>query len=130
MKLGKVLCLILVAAAVASNAEAAVRRCGQSVTSGPQQASSVALGQKRAIAAWAKAAGIANGERFTNWRLAFTKSLSCRPATSSGVICEARGAPCVIEQVPSNALPPALKVPEPKVIPVLPRPAGSKAIDA
>lgn len=115
---GVLLAGVLLAGLVGASAAgvAAVRTCGEVVTSGPQSAASIAEAQKLAIAAWAKRADVANGARFTSWRLAFNKSMICKPAEASGVVCEAKAAPCVIEQAPQR--PP--RAPEPKIIPVPP----------
>jgi hypothetical protein len=103
-----------------------VRVCGAQVSSGALPATSVGEGHKRAIAAWMKVTRAGPGERFTSWRLAINKSIGCRPAPDTGLICEARASPCVIEQAPAQALPPNPRAPEPKVIPVPP----AKAIKA
>ena len=86
--------------------DAAVRRCMSPVTSGPQQAVGVLQGQRLAIGAWIKAVGAAHGPRFTSWRLAVTRSLTCGAASNAGVVCEARATPCVIEQAPTTVPPP------------------------
>jgi hypothetical protein len=97
---------------MAAPGSAAVRTCKDPVTSGPQSAGGISQAQKLAITAWAKAAGIAGGERFTSWRIATTKSLTCGPGPDSKIVCEARGVPCVL-QAPGAG-------PAPKVIPVAP----------
>ena len=107
-------------AAGAMPADAAVRICLESVSSGPQAAATVAQGQRQAIDAWVKAARKASDE-YVSWRLALTKSLTCAPAADKGVVCEARGIPCTIMQAPPNDRPPiAPKPPEPNVITVPP----------
>jgi hypothetical protein len=115
--------------------EAAVRTCMAIASSGPQAAPTVAAGQKLALSAWAQVAKVMGGDSHTSWRLALTKTLTCAPAAvGTGVVCEARARPCVIDQVPGPGeryLPetPTRKAPEPKVIPVPPNPAPKKPIN-
>lgn len=104
--------------------KAAVRTCKAAINSGPHVAKSVAEGQTRAIAAWTEAAGV-SGPRFTAWRVAITKSLTCTPFTEHQVVCVAIATPCAIEQVaPRNLAPGAPSTPLPRVIPV--QPPGAK----
>jgi hypothetical protein len=100
---------------------AAVRICKASVSSGPQAAASVAAGQKLALSVWAQVAKVMGGDSHTSWRLAVDKTLTCAPAADKGVLCEARGRPCVIEQAaPKEWAPGKPNTPEPKVVPVPP----------
>lgn len=112
--------VIVTLAAGAMPADAAVRICLESVSSGPHAAATVAQGQRLAIDAWVKAARKA-GDEYVSWRLALTKSLTCTPAADKGVVCEARGIPCTIMQAPPSDRP-AIKPtpPEPKIITVPP----------
>lgn len=117
--------LALLTAASASPANAAVRRCVDRVTSGPQAAATMMQGRKLAIEAWSRAAATLGGEH-GDWRNAGTRSLVCGPGPSSGVVCEARASPCAVE-APRKPVPGVKpKVPEPKVITV--PPAAGKAI--
>lgn len=81
-------------------ADAAVRRCGPSISSGRQTAPSEAEARQLAMAYWI--AGAARlGQGYVSWRLAHNRSLTCQSAANV-VACEARGAPCVVEQVPER----------------------------
>ena len=107
--------------------QAAVRTCKSAVNSGPHVAKSVAEGQTRAIAAWTAAAGV-SGARFSAWRVAISKSLTCTPFTEHQVVCVAIASPCAIEQVaPRNFVPGLPSTPQPRVIPV--QPPGAKPLN-
>lgn len=108
-------------------AHAAVRRCTGAVSGGAQTGTVLTQAQRRAIEAWSKKVTGADGERYAGWRIAVNKSLTCGPAATTGIACEARATPCTIEQAPAKALPP--RPPEPKVIPVVPQPGGRKPVD-
>ena len=112
---------------LAMPSDAAVRTCKPAVNSGPHVAKSVAEGQKLAIAAWTEAAGV-SGARFSAWRAAVTKSLTCTPFTEHQVVCVAIASPCAIEQVaPRNFVPGLPSTPQPRVIPV--QPPGAKPLN-
>ena len=85
-------------------ATAAVGLCQDPITSGPQAAPSEAAGKKAALAAWVRAVSRAHGERYTSWRIAFDKSLTCKAAGDGSFSCEACGRPCTVEQVPQRGL--------------------------
>ena len=108
--------------------EAAVRVCRGAVTSGPQVGATLAEGQKQALEAWTKAAGLA-GPRYAAWRLATTKSISCQPLTEHRIVCVARANPCAIEQVPPPSLAPVPKSPHPRVSPRTPTSPGANQLN-
>jgi len=85
-------------------AAAAVGVCQDPMTGGPQAAPSEAAGRKAALAAWVRAVSRVHGERYTSWRLAFDKSLTCKVAGDGSFSCEACGRPCTVEQVPQPGL--------------------------
>jgi hypothetical protein len=97
--------LVLLALALSSRAEAAVRICAAPVSSGPQRAANEKDGQRLALEAWQKAA-TAIGPGYTAWRLALAKDLRCLKGRDAQIVCEAVGRPCTIQQVPSDTLPP------------------------
>ena len=116
---------IIVIVGLGNDAGAAVRACRPAVSSGPQTGTTLADGQKRAIAAWTQAAGLV-GIPTAAWRLAATKSLNCQPFTERQVVCVATASPCAVEQVPgkpsSRGAPPG--GPLPRVIPLPSSPAA------
>jgi hypothetical protein len=125
---------IVAMCSVPSATMAAVRACFPMVSSGPQAATSVRLGQSSALAAWTKAAeaAVKPGSGKPNWRIATNKTLSCGAGADGKLVCTAQAMPCVIEQVPGKlgpSLPPP-RPPEPKVIPVPPVPTAPKPINA
>jgi hypothetical protein len=112
-----------------ASTQAAVRVCKEKITSGPHVAKTIAEGQKLALDAWTKAAGV-SGVRFSAWRLAITKSLSCQPFTEHNVVCVASASPCAIEQVPSPTPAPSQPpVAGPRVIPLQPALPSAKPLN-
>lgn len=94
-------------AAMADPAGAAVRVCRQPVESEPMTAKTEQGARALALLGWSAAAK-RFGDRFTSWRLANGKSLSCTPV-EGGVRCVARGSPCTIQQRPPQTPPGILK---------------------
>ncbi len=106
MRLTAIVGIATLLAVLPASTQAAVRVCKEKVTSGPHVAKTIAEGQKLALDAWIKAAGV-SGPRFNAWRLAITKSLTCSPFTEHNVVCVASASPCAIEQIPSPVPAPA-----------------------
>ena len=94
---------IFIAMTVALPADAAVRACINAVASGPHEAKTEFEAKQRALVAWTIKAN-AFGKAFAGWRIAVGKTLSCIK-TPAGFSCEARGAPCAIQQVPGIPAP-------------------------
>ena len=117
----KIIVIAASAIATSTGASAAVRTCKAEMSSGAHLARSIAEGQKLAIAAWMQVAKVVGGDSHTSWRIAVSKTLTCTPTEGTKVICEARGRPCVIDQVAPKAWGPGMAPPpEPKVIQVPP----------
>ncbi len=102
-------------------AQSAVRVCLPPVAGGPVRAATLTQAQQLAIEAWFNAAKL-NGDRFTSWRIANSKSLLCSPTTEAGVMCAARASPCMIQQAPGQQNP-AQKQPSPPTLPKVLKPA-------
>ncbi len=79
--------------------EAAVRVCKEPVSSAVVFSKSEKAGKRRALDDWKTKAGFF-GERYTSWRLAANKRLTCAPVKEQGYLCFAHGSPCTIKQVP------------------------------
>ena len=118
------LALIALTFAGAAPASAAVRRCTPALTGGPQDAAAEVEAKQKALASWSVKASV-YGTAFTSWRLAINRTLSCSKGPA-GFTCEARGAPCALQQVPGP--PPGettVPIPPPSNAPTLPlRPKG------
>ncbi len=78
---------------------AAVRVCKGPVTSAVFTDESEKAGKTRALADW-KAKVALLGERYTSWRLAIDKRLTCTLVENKFHACVAHGRPCTIKQVP------------------------------
>lgn len=85
------------------SSHAAVRLCEEPVSSGPVKGATEKEARAAALAAWQEKTRAGHGERYTSWRLADGKLLTCLPGkTGGGFECLARGAPCTIEQAPDR----------------------------
>jgi hypothetical protein len=88
-----------------SPAYAAVRECGEIVSSEIVTAPTELEAKKKAIEEW-HAKALKLGVAAESWRLAYDKSLQCFPK-GSVFECVAFGRPCVINQAPGKKLEPA-----------------------
>lgn len=94
---------------------AAVRVCGDRVTSGSHEAETETLARAAAIAAWTKRAQEgATGGAQPAWRIAVSRTLSCRRVDGGQVACEAVARPCVIQQKPPEGGEKLPRQPRPK----------------
>lgn len=84
-------------------ANAAVRLCEMSVSSGLVSGSSEHAARRDALTAW-KSKAMRHGERYASWRIAIDKLLKCLPR-DGGYECLARARPCTIEQAPGRRQP-------------------------
>jgi post-segregation antitoxin (ccd killing protein) len=83
-----------------SPVHAAVRQCGDNVSSEVATAATERDAKKKAIDQWReKAAKLGAG--FDSWRLAYKKSLECS-ANGANFDCVAVGRPCIIKQAPKS----------------------------
>lgn len=87
--------------ALQDTASAAVRLCGEAVSSGPVKGASEQAAKTDALAAWKKEA-TRQGEGYSAWRLATGKLLQCLPGKDGGFECLASARPCTIEQAPDR----------------------------
>jgi len=95
-----VVCLAAtVAALIATQAKAAVRRCGPQVSSDVKRAATELAAKTLALDQW-KDRALQQGPGFDNWRIAADRALKCLPAAAGGIECVATAAPCIIEQNP------------------------------
>ena len=92
---------------VISPAAAAVRQCGEIISSEIVHAPAELDAKKMAIEQWHTKA-LKLGAGLESWRLAAEKSLKCFPK-DSGFDCVAFGRPCIIDQAPNKPqkVPPA-----------------------
>ena len=121
------LCLGMAVASGQDTALAAVRVCHPSHTGGQHTAASEIEARQATLAVCRKLAEL-HGPGYGAWRLAINKSLSCSRQSDGRYVCEAFGAPCVLQQVlePGLKRVPKLQPGEPP--PVTPAPAR-KATD-
>jgi hypothetical protein len=92
------------AVAVTGPAVAAVRQCGDIVSSEVVRAPTELEAKKIAIDQWhAKASNLGAGT--DSWRLAVDRSLKCFPK-DQGFECVAFGRPCIIDQTPNTPVTP------------------------
>ena len=82
-------------------ANAAVRICHGSVSSGVKEAGTEAEAHRLALTAWTEIAK-SYGEAFTRWELANNRRLACSRMSTGGFRCLATGGPCGISQVPPD----------------------------
>jgi hypothetical protein len=93
---------VLLAAALLSPARAAVRQCGEVVSSEIVTAATELEAKKKAIAEWhSKASKL--GVAADSWRLALDKALQCFPK-GGAFECVAFGRPCILNQAPGKNL--------------------------
>jgi hypothetical protein len=95
----------LLAAVAMSPASAAVRECGEIVSSEIVSAPTELEAKKKAIDEW-HAKALKLGVAADSWRLAYDKSLQCFPKGST-FECVAFGRPCIINQAPGKKFEPA-----------------------
>jgi hypothetical protein len=86
--------------AVASPVSAAVRKCGEIISSEVATAATEQDAKKKALDQWHDLA-LKLGAGFESWRLAADKSLKCFPKGSS-FECVAFGRPCIVDQTPNS----------------------------
>ena len=94
--------------AVSAPAAAAVRQCGEIVSSAIARAPAEIDAKIKAIDQWHDLA-LKLGAGYESWRLAADKSLKCVPEGSAfAFACVAVGRPCIISQAPSPGFKPLL----------------------
>jgi hypothetical protein len=82
-------------------AQAAVRLCQPSVTSGLIVRPTEQEARKEAMTAW-RAKAMEYGEPYSSWRIATDKLFECLPHKDGGFECVAKGSPCTIEHAPDR----------------------------
>jgi hypothetical protein len=82
-------------------AQAAVKLCRPSVTSGLIVRPTEFEARKEAMAIW-KAKAMEFGEPYSSWRLASERLLHCLPRNDGSFECVANGMPCTVEQAPDR----------------------------
>jgi hypothetical protein len=104
MDLRRAIVATIVSAAVLSPAAAAVRQCGDIISSEVVRAPTELEAKKIAIDQWHTRA-LKLGAGVDSWRLAAEKSLKCFPK-DQGFECVAFGRPCIIDQTPNTPVTP------------------------
>jgi hypothetical protein len=92
---------VLLALAMASPAQAAVRQCREPLAAASIGQASEALAKRAALTLWtSRAAGL--GPAFANWRIADARVLKCTPSPKQATTfdCVAVAKPCTIVQNP------------------------------
>lgn len=97
-RLSEAALVVCVMAATDTTAEAAVRVCKDAIATSASGGSET-VAKKSALDQW-KAGAAMIGPGYTSWRLAVEKILSCR-RTAGETVCNLRGRPCTLRQVPT-----------------------------
>lgn len=98
------------------SAEAAVRVCSERLTSGPQVAATESDARAAAIKAWGarSLSGLGPGATLPAWRIAASRTLTCRRVDDGKFTCEAAARPCLIQQKAPDGAIPLPRSPKPK----------------